>query len=278
MRRTAELILSHAGDRLLRAVKGRKAPSGSLVILLFHSVGSSPRLRMDVSPETLVRTIEQALRSGFRIISLPRAVAALRQGGVADSSLVLTFDDGYQDFLDVVVPVLRRYHAPATVSIVPGCVESGRRLSFARVSEGDGLSWSALKRILDEHGDLVTLANHSYRHRSYRQMSIPEMEEDLDRSQGSIERNLGFAPAYFAYPHGARSEATDEVVTPRFDAVLTGAWGSNDGTEGKLLRRTAVLEIDSAATLDLKLRGRGTTFQHVQRLVLSLRGPGMAPA
>jgi peptidoglycan/xylan/chitin deacetylase (PgdA/CDA1 family) len=225
---------------------------------------------MDASPETLVRTIDLVLRRGLRIIPLPEAVVLLREGRVEDPCVVLTFDDGYLDFLDVVVPALRRYRLPATVSIVPDYVDSGRRLDFEGGGGRECLSWTGLKRALDDHGDLVTVANHSLRHRSFVEMTAPEIQEDLDRSQELIERNLGLSPTYFTYPFGARNEATDALVTGRFEAVLTGAWGPNHARAGKLLRRTAILESDGSATLDLKIHGERTAFQRVQELAFAL--------
>jgi peptidoglycan/xylan/chitin deacetylase (PgdA/CDA1 family) len=39
--------------------------------------------------------------------------------------LVLSFDDGYKDFIDVVAPILAKHGLRANQNVIPGCVESG---------------------------------------------------------------------------------------------------------------------------------------------------------
>ena len=39
--------------------------------------------------------------------------------------LILSFDDGYKDFVDYACPVLARHKVQANMNIIPGCVESG---------------------------------------------------------------------------------------------------------------------------------------------------------
>ncbi|MBC7543471.1 MAG: polysaccharide deacetylase family protein [Candidatus Sericytochromatia bacterium] len=41
-------------------------------------------------------------------------------------SLILSFDDGYRDFLDYAVPLLAKHGLPANQNVIPACVESGR--------------------------------------------------------------------------------------------------------------------------------------------------------
>lgn len=39
--------------------------------------------------------------------------------------LILSFDDGYKDFLDVVIPILYKYRIQVNQNIIPLCVDSG---------------------------------------------------------------------------------------------------------------------------------------------------------
>jgi peptidoglycan/xylan/chitin deacetylase (PgdA/CDA1 family) len=72
------------------------------------------------------RVFELVLRRlarGFEIVSL----AALRSPSPSGSKprLALSFDDGYQDFVEYALPVLHRLGIPANQNIIPDCVESG---------------------------------------------------------------------------------------------------------------------------------------------------------
>jgi len=40
--------------------------------------------------------------------------------------LILSFDDGYKDFIDIVMPILARHDVRANQNVIPGCIENGR--------------------------------------------------------------------------------------------------------------------------------------------------------
>lgn len=91
----------------------------------------------NVDPTPAFQATEGAGRRGFdrqlaalgrlgTVIGLSEAVDRLAVGDpLPPRSVVLTFDDGYQDSLDVAVPALARHGLPATFFLVPGFL-SGR--------------------------------------------------------------------------------------------------------------------------------------------------------
>ncbi len=48
-----------------------------------------------------------------------------RQQPIPPNSVVITFDDGFRDNFTNAYPILQRYHVPATVFLVTGCVSNG---------------------------------------------------------------------------------------------------------------------------------------------------------
>ncbi|MES2878582.1 MAG: polysaccharide deacetylase family protein [Pseudomonadota bacterium] len=87
-------------------------------MLLFHKVPHtcSPYARNEINLATFERVLETASRL-FRIIPLDEAVLALRAGNLPARAACITFDDGYADWLNGVVPVLERYKVHATFFI-----------------------------------------------------------------------------------------------------------------------------------------------------------------
>jgi phosphatidylinositol alpha-1,6-mannosyltransferase len=88
---------------------------GRLSILLFHKV---PRFADPLVPDELcLRQFEQVLdwlETYANVIPLSEALKAIRLGRLPSRSVVLTFDDGYSDWLDTVAPTLMRRNMPAT--------------------------------------------------------------------------------------------------------------------------------------------------------------------
>ena len=59
----------------------------------------------------------------YKIISLSDAVRYFKEGNLPNRSVVLTIDDGYQDFFDVAFPVLKKFSVPATLYVVTGFLD-----------------------------------------------------------------------------------------------------------------------------------------------------------
>src|SRR5690606_21997442 len=77
------------------------------------------------STETFDRQIAW-LRANYRIATLDEALEILDGRRTCERDVcVLTFDDGYRDFAEHAVPILRRHGAPALVYVTSGVPESG---------------------------------------------------------------------------------------------------------------------------------------------------------
>lgn len=123
--------------RKLRArVLGRTEP----VILMYHRVTelSCDPWRLAVTPDHFAEQIEMLTRRRT-VVPLDWLVEKLESGRAPESTLVITFDDGYVDVLRNAKPVLERFGASATAFLTTGAI--GRRREFW---------WDALARILLE--------------------------------------------------------------------------------------------------------------------------------
>ncbi|WAZ21855.1 polysaccharide deacetylase family protein [Streptomyces cinnabarinus] len=90
-------------------------------VAMYHSVGdcSDDPYRITVTPERLDEQLGRLRRRGLRGVSMAELLAA-RARGERRGLVGLTFDDGYADFLDHALPVLRRHDCGATLFVLPG--------------------------------------------------------------------------------------------------------------------------------------------------------------
>lgn len=93
----------------------RRLSQNKITVLAFHKV---PRQIDDIAPhEPSIVEFEQVLRfvkDRFPILALQDAVDQLGRGDLTTGAACLTFDDGYVDWIDTVVPLLKDYSIPAT--------------------------------------------------------------------------------------------------------------------------------------------------------------------
>ena len=103
----------------LRSLKG----TGALTILNLHRVGDAQAGGYAPLDARLFDDWLAWLAQRFEIVVLADLEAS---GTTGKPRLILSFDDGYKDFIEVAAPILEKHKIRASHCIVPGCVESGR--------------------------------------------------------------------------------------------------------------------------------------------------------
>jgi peptidoglycan/xylan/chitin deacetylase (PgdA/CDA1 family) len=115
-------ILAKAGLAALGAITPCR-----LSILTFHRVHA----RADsIFPDELdAERFDQRMRfvaQTFNVLTLGQAISRLAAGSLPPRAMVITFDDGYADNVEVALPVLRRHGLAATFSVATGFLDGGR--------------------------------------------------------------------------------------------------------------------------------------------------------
>ena len=206
-------VVSAAADHLRADVAG-------VVILLYHRVGGGSALDIDLDASRFEEQIAAIAASGH-VVALGAALtqlAAPADAVPAESSVVVTFDDGTADFAEVAVPILERHHVPATLYLATGFVDG----ELPAPSGGRTLSWSALRDACST--GLIDIGSHTHTHCLLDRVSRAEAAAELERSIDLIGDQLGQPALDFAYPKAvpARRDVA-RLVADRFrSAALAG--------------------------------------------------------
>ncbi|MED5331073.1 MAG: polysaccharide deacetylase family protein [Planctomycetota bacterium] len=119
-RRTIALFFYWTGLRVFFRGQRVGAP-----ILMFHNVGHLPATdylpdHMKISEKKLKRIIRRLTRSGYRTVTVTDLTESLSKGELQRDAVALTFDDGYRDNHEVLLPLLQETDATATVFVQTG--------------------------------------------------------------------------------------------------------------------------------------------------------------
>jgi hypothetical protein len=147
--RRAVKVASAAADRLRPHVEG-------VVILLYHRVGGGSSLEIDLDAARFDDQIAQVASRGAGSLggALEQLVSTAPVAG--DPSVVVTFDDGTADFVEVALPVLVRHQVPATLYLATDFVEGGNTTPAGART----ISWSALRDACAT--GLVNIGSHTH--------------------------------------------------------------------------------------------------------------------
>jgi peptidoglycan/xylan/chitin deacetylase (PgdA/CDA1 family)/GT2 family glycosyltransferase len=184
-------------------------------VLTYHAIqdlGKAPIIApYGVPPDVFRRQLDTLLRSGFQFISGEEFLYFLRDGGGLPSrSILLTFDDGYEELLEVVLPLLKERKIPAVVFAVSDRVGG--------TNQWDEAIGGPRLRLLDNIGlrELVRggveIGAHSRTHRTLTRLPREALTEEIAGSVADLE-SAGFdRPRMFAYPEGEHNETTQRAV------------------------------------------------------------------
>jgi len=166
--------------------------------------------------EAQVSHLESA---GYTVIDLDRAIAGIEGATLPPKPVVLTFDDGFANQMEAFA-ILQKHHMKATFYIINGgaksdwCIGASRRYNDPlQPPQGCGdayLSWDQI-RTLDKSG-LITIGGHTLDHENLATLPESEQRNEIITSKIEIEKELGHTIRHFAYPYGAFTTTTVDIV------------------------------------------------------------------
>jgi peptidoglycan/xylan/chitin deacetylase (PgdA/CDA1 family) len=181
-------------------------------ILMYHRVATAGPLgleRFRVDP-TLFDEQLSALRDyGYSTVGITDGVEALSEReNPTEKPIIITFDDGYRDFLTA-LPSLQKYLFAATVFLV-----AARIGGFADWDKCYGkttplMSWS---EILEIAGEGIELGCHSLTHRPMTEMNYSDLLRDTRQARKILELGLEKSITHFAYPYGAENKIVRSAI------------------------------------------------------------------
>lgn len=177
-----------------------------ITILTVHGVmdtGESTSW-VPLRPQLSRRTLEDNVRhlsQYYHFVSMQSAVAMLSGNApVRPYCLVLTFDDGYRNNLKHALPILRRYHVPATFFVAPSHIEQRKPFWFDRLDYAlqsvdlNGRTIEIGRTAIRFHSKDRRVLGDSYRVLREAAKAIPhdlEMQQELEAFVETLERESG---------------------------------------------------------------------------------------
>lgn len=199
------------------------------VVMLFHHVITDKRKRMGLPTEEFARHV-QYLKKHYRIASLEEALKMLREGRVAQPTVVLTFDDGYAENFLCLRAVAESENVPVALFV---CTERvSERAPFAHDLHANEAGFPALDwdqvRYLDQHN--VAIGSHTRTHFDCGSTDRDALAAEIIGSKRDLCRELGHCVQFFAFPYGHprnMSEEAREMARENFAYVFSAHGGVN---------------------------------------------------
>lgn len=211
-------------------------------IILFFSVSGitwlyrnfiirSPRVRIivfhDVPDSARFSQIIHTLTHSYRVLTPSEFFE--KKCDTKKTNILITFDDGYASWQEVVLPVLKEHRLSALFFINSGLVDNAHdgeaTNTFMReqlhINPKRTLSWNDVRE-LKEAGH--TIGGHTTTHQNLKTLSDSVLRTEIETDKKKIEKELNCTINDFAYPFGTRHHVSKQMENVLRSAGYTRAY------------------------------------------------------
>ncbi|MBI3366377.1 polysaccharide deacetylase family protein [Candidatus Roizmanbacteria bacterium] len=197
-----------------------------LPVIMYHyveyvkDINDVIRKKLDISPDLFEGHLRSLYNADYRTYFV-KNIPDILEGKIEYSkkTIFLTFDDGYEDFYSVVFPLLKKYQMKATMYIV-----------YDFIGKKGFMTEAEIKEILAS--GLVELGSHTLDHLYLKLMPESTARKQVIESKKKLEDRFNITIMTFAYPYGAFSKETVDLVKEAgytaAVSVIPGMLQSND--------------------------------------------------
>lgn len=226
----AALLIFYAALHPKSESVSAEIPPNALQCVMYHHVlGKNNKLLGDyaITKAELEADLAWLAAAGYNSVSPSEIIESVKGGApLPKKPVLITFDDGYESFFANALPVLEKYNAKATVSVIGRYSQlysdpvEPKNLNYSHIN------WQQLAEI--KENPLVTIGSHSYdmhdatgkkshsgakRRKSESDEQYKEFfSADTQKLQEALSQNVGVQPNVYAYPFGYYSDLSEEIL------------------------------------------------------------------
>jgi len=235
-----------------------------LIILMYHSI--NPRHPSSISPKNFEEQIRWLINN-YPILSLKNFP------NFQKDSIVITFDDGYEDNFHYVLPILKKYNLTATFFICTGFVS--KEIDITKNGAYQGLKPLSLDQMREMKKEGMNFGCHTHTHPILSKIPLEEAKREIHKSKVILEDILEEKINLFAYPLGQPKTFNKNIISilkeEGFQLACSTIWGSNNKRINPLiLRRIRIDSEDTLKDFQNKIEGNWDFvhfFQRFKRLI-----------
>ncbi|MBS0563853.1 MAG: polysaccharide deacetylase family protein [Proteobacteria bacterium] len=248
--------------------------TGATSILMYHSVsdrgGATAIARRDFAMQMRVLA-----ESGVAVLSLDDWLAAREFGHLPARSVIITFDDGFQDFAEAAWPAMGRHGFRPIVYLPTGHVGGEEGWKGIARPPRQLMGWDTIRALATEG---VLFGSHTVSHPDLTALDPEAARTELVCAQVAIEDRLARPVMHFAPPYGLSSPALRAEIARHYrTSVGTRLGEAGAGADLHDLPRIEMFYFTDERRWRDHLAGRGGAYLAARRLARAVKAGLMKP-
>ena len=219
-------------------------------IITYHNVTDGKNALNNVTPASFAVQMKFLKKHYYNVISFDDYVLGTKKGrAFGRNTVVIHFDDGYEDNYTNAFPILKTYRFPASIFIVSDSVGTPNFITWDQIKE------------MEKHD--IEFGSHTRRHAYLPDVSYELAVDEIVNSKKIIEDRLGHPIKYFVYPSGGFSESVEGIVmNAGYEAAATTNRGTDTFNRNLFeLNRVRIKDKDNSFVLWAKVSGYYNLFR-----------------
>lgn len=169
-------------------------------VLMYHhirpySADLSPMaISLSVDPEKFATQLDYIQNLGYTTTNFKK----LASNDLPTKPIILTFDDGYEDFYTNALPELKKHHMTAVTYIITKQIDTDTYMSLRQILE------------LQDYG--IEIGSHTLHHYDLSTLSDKDQQAEIIESKKILENLLEQPVVSFCYPYGKYNKTSKDLV------------------------------------------------------------------
>jgi len=203
-----KLINNELTDQEEKSQTEKEINIPEMPIFMYHHIRDYDKkddaigFNLSVPPSSFSNQLDSMIEKGYTTVNFQD----IENGNMPDKPIMLTFDDGYQNFYTNAYPELKKRNMKAVVFVISG------------FNSGDYLT---REQILDLSQNNIEIGSHTISHPDLSIVSTEKAQNEISESKRMIESIIGKTILSFCYPAGKYNEKTIEAVRNEYKYAVT---------------------------------------------------------
>lgn len=190
----------------------------SIPVLMYHSVEYEKDNPVRISPKNFKEQMKYLYDNHYTTLTLDELYRYFQNGiEIPEKSVVITFDDGYEDNYTNAYPILKEYGFKAVIFEITNTIDKD-------------LAYLTSSQLIEMEQNGIDIESHTVSHIKLGELSYDKQLNELKSSKEILEKILNKKVNYIAYPFGSYNENTLKAVK---EAGYTMAFTTNGRWSGK---------------------------------------------
>lgn len=187
-----------------------------IIILMYHRVNDEVKKELSVKAKNFQWQMNYLRRKNYSVLSMDQAYRKIKNNNIKGRYIVLSFDDGYEDYLIEAYPILNKYNFPSILYLVPGYIDQNQIYRWDKdLGKSDLLSWQQI--LILKENPLIEFGSHTLHHYDLDRLQRNQLAFEIQKSKEIIEKRLNRKICHFSYPRGLYNKDAEELIKNQYD-------------------------------------------------------------